>query len=129
MGSDKVIYVIDDEKDVCEFVKITLETRGMKVLCEYDGESGLKLIHKQKPDLVILDLKMPKMNGYEVVTALKKDPQFQDLPIIIITSLTQESKKSDEQWRKALGVNDFITKPFDPLQLAHKVDLIFKTEN
>lgn len=118
----KTVYVVDDEKDVCELLKITLETRGLRVFCAHDGRAGLELLKSKRPDMLIIDLKMPKMNGYEVINAIKTDDHLKDLPIIVVTSLTQESNKTDDYWKKSLEVRDFITKPFSPIDLAKKVD-------
>lgn len=117
-----LVYVVDDERDVCELIKITLETRGMNVQCEYNGRAALAMIKKQKPCLVITDLKMPTMNGYEFINNIKKDPELKGMPIIVITSLTQESGKNDNYWKQSLEVDDFITKPFEPVDLAKKVE-------
>ncbi len=119
-----LVYVIDDEKDICELIKITLESRGMKVQCEHNGIKGLEMLRNKKPDLVITDIKMPSMNGYEFINNIKKDPSLQNLPIMVITSLTQESKKDNEYWKSALEVKEFITKPFNPIDLAKKVEFL-----
>lgn len=118
----KKIYVVDDERDVCELIKITLESRGMLVEYEHNGEKGLDLLKRSVPDLLITDLKMPRMNGYEFITTIKQNPKFKDLPIIVITSLTQDSVEGDSHWRDALEVNEFITKPFIPQDLAKTVE-------
>ncbi len=120
----KLIYVVDDEKEVCELLRIALETRGYKVRAAFDGEAALKLIKKKKPDLLILDLKMPKMNGYEVINYLRYSEKFADIPIMVLTSLTQASRRSDEDWKESLDVEDFITKPFEPLDIIKRVEKI-----
>ena len=121
---EKLIYVVDDEKEVCELLRIALESRGYKVRTAFDGEQALKLIKKRKPHLLILDLKMPKMNGYEVINHLKSSQDFADIPIMVLTSLTQGSRRSDEDWKKSLEVADFITKPFEPLDIIKRVKKI-----
>jgi len=120
----KLIYVIDDEKEICELLRITFESRDYKVETGYDGEAVLKMIEKQKPDLLILDLKMPKLNGYEVITRLKASKDYAQIPIMVLTSITQGSNKSDEEWKRSLDVEDFITKPFEPLDILKRVQKI-----
>ncbi len=117
----ETICVIDDDKEICELIRITLETRDYKVIEAYDGEKGLNLVKKKRPDLIILDLKLPKMNGYEVLNHLKNSAQFSNIPVIVLTVLTKGSRKSDEEWGKSMGVEDFITKPFDPLDILKRV--------
>ena len=121
---EKLIYVIDDEKEICELLRIAFESRDYKVETGFNGETALKMIKKKKPDLLILDLKMPKMNGYEVINQLKSEKEYADLPIMVLTSLTQGSRKSDEDWKRSLEVEDFITKPFDPLDILKRIQKI-----
>ena len=120
----KLIYVIDDEREICELLRITFESRDYTVKTGYDGQTALKMIKKKKPDLLILDLKMPKMNGYEVLNNLKQDESYADIPVMVLTSLTQGSRKSDDDWRRSLDIEAFITKPFDPLDILKKAQKI-----
>ena len=120
----KLIYVIDDEKEICELLKITLESRNYNVQTGLNGEEALSMIKKKKPDLLILDLKMPKMNGYEVINHLKSADDTAGIPIMVLTSLTQGSKKKDEEWKASLKVQDFITKPFEPLDILKRIQTI-----
>jgi DNA-binding response OmpR family regulator len=122
----KMVYILDDNREICELVKITLEARGYEVEEAYDGEQGMEMLNKKKPDLVILDLKMPKLNGYELINNIRNDENLSDLPILVLTSLTRGSNKSDKEWGKSLGVEDFITKPFEPTDLVKRVDSLVK---
>jgi CheY-like chemotaxis protein len=123
MSDTKTILVIDDEEDVREVLKIALETqRGYQVLEAPNGEKGLEVMQAEKPDLVICDLKVPKLNGYQFVVRTSKDENLQKTPIIILTSLTSGSKKDDTDWRRSLGVSAFISKPFQPMNVINKVD-------
>lgn len=124
----ETICVIDDDKEICELIRITLETRGYKVIEAYDGEKGLNLVKKKRPNLIILDLKLPKMNGYEVLHHLQNSEEFGTIPVIILTVLTKGSRKSDEDWGKSMGVEDFITKPFDPLDILKRVRKLLETK-
>jgi DNA-binding response OmpR family regulator len=122
----KLVYVLDDDREICELMKITLEARGYEVGEAYDGEQGLDLIKKKTPDLVILDLKMPKLYGYELINRMRSDSTLTNVPIIVLTSLTKGSSRSDEEWAKSLGVQDFITKPFEPIDLIKRVESLVK---
>jgi CheY-like chemotaxis protein len=117
----KLIYIVDDEKEICELLRIVLESRNYIVQVGYDGEDALKMIEEKKPDLLIIDLRMPRINGYEVIARLKDTPETAQIPIMVLTSLTKGSRKSDEEWRKSLAVQDFITKPFEPLGILKRV--------
>jgi two-component system alkaline phosphatase synthesis response regulator PhoP len=122
----KLVYILDDDREICELVKITLEARGYEVDEAYDGEESLAKIKAKKPNLVILDLKMPKLNGYELINAIRTDSKLADLPILVLTSLTKGSSKSDKEWADSLGVADFITKPFEPIDLIKRVEALAK---
>jgi response regulator RpfG family c-di-GMP phosphodiesterase len=124
----KLIYIIDDEKEVSELLRLTLETRNYRVKTGNDGEKCLALIKQKKPDLLILDLKMPKMNGYEVINALKSSKEYADIPIMVLTIITQGSTKTDEDWKRSLEVQEFVTKPFDPLEILKKVKNILEQD-
>jgi len=120
----KLIYIIDDEKEICELLKIVLESRNYEVQVGYDGSDALVMIEKKKPDLLIIDLRMPKINGYEVIARLKETQETAKIPIMVLTSLTKGSRKSDEEWKKSMDVQDFITKPFEPLGILKRVQNI-----
>lgn len=122
MGNDRLIYVIDDDKDLCDTLKIAFESRGYKVGCAFDGESGRKLIEKKRPECIVLDLKMPKMNGYELLTWIKIKSGIGLVPVVVLTSLTKGSRKTDEEWKQSLNVEEFVTKPFQPLDLIKRVE-------
>jgi len=117
----KLIYIIDDEKEICELLRIVLESRNYEVQVGYDGGDALMMIEKKKPDLLIIDLRMPKINGYEVIARLKEIPETAQIPIMVLTSLTKGSRKSDDEWKKSMAVQDFITKPFEPLGILKRV--------
>lgn len=120
----RTIVVVDDEPDICSMLRIALKGAGYDVLTASDGEAGKALIEKTKPDLVLLDVKMPKMNGYEVMLAMQKDPKLANIPVVIMTSLTEKSSKGDEEWRKSLGVADFLSKPFDANEMLKHVSAV-----
>ena len=115
----KKILVVDDKPEVVELVTATLEGEGYQIICAFDGEEALEKINKERPDLVLLDVRMPKMTGLEVLAKAKKDPQTRDIPIIMLTAKGQEIDK-DKGIR--LGAEEYIIKPFSPSSLLRKIE-------
>ena len=118
------IMVVDDEEDIVQVVSITLEARGHDVETAYNGKECLAKLKKSVPDLIVLDVMMPKMNGMQVVDALRNNDKYNRIPIIMLTAATQFARKPDEYWRDKVGVEDYITKPFEPIDLLKRVDRI-----
>ncbi len=106
----KKILIVDDEQDIVETLKFMLEANGYECHCAYDGESGLNLAKEIIPDLIILDVMMPKINGYKISRLLKYDNKYRDIPIIMITARSQDE---DKLIGEETGVNEYITKPFE----------------
>lgn len=119
-----LVCVIDDEPEVCDLLRITLETRGYNVITCRDGQTGWRTVQERRPDLVILDVLMPGLNGYEVLAKIRSSPELAALPVILITSLTARSLTSDAEWKERTEVTDFLTKPFDPLVLLQRIEAI-----
>lgn len=119
----KKILVVDDEKDLVETVIFRLQASGYEVISAYDGQEGLDKAKKEKPDLIILDLMLPKMNGYKVCGLLKSDSRYSKIPIILFTARAQESDKS---MGMEVGGDAYITKPFDPPALLAKIKELLK---
>ncbi len=117
----KKILVVDDKPEVVELVTATLEGEGYQIICAFDGREALEKIGREKPDLVLLDIVMPKMNGFEVLSEVKNDPQTKDIPIIMITA---KGQKLDEDKGRRLGAEDYIIKPFSPSHLLRKIEEI-----
>jgi DNA-binding response OmpR family regulator len=115
----KAILLVDDEKDLLEVVKIRLEASGYKVLTALDGQEGFNLAKREKPDLIILDLMLPKIDGYKVCRMLKFDEKYKKIPVILFTARAQES---DEKLGYECGADAYITKPFDPKILLAKIE-------
>ena len=105
----KKILIVDDEKDLVEIVKMSLEPLGYEVFEAYDGSEGLEKARQVKPDLIILDLMLPKMDGYQVCRILKFDVNFKHIPIILFTA---RAGRDDIEKGKEAGADAFITKPF-----------------
>ncbi|MDK2973547.1 MAG: two-component system, OmpR family, alkaline phosphatase synthesis response regulator PhoP [Candidatus Sumerlaeota bacterium] len=122
----KKILVIDDERDVLEVVRSVLKTKGYTVRCAEGGEEGLRQAESEAPDLIICDLMMPRISGLEVIKRLHANPRFDSTPIIVLSAVGEDSDKPTEFWARGLGVDDYITKPFDPLDLLGRVEFIFR---
>ena len=114
----KKIVVLDDEKYITQLLNIELEASGYEVKTACDGEAGLELIRAERPDLILLDLMMPKMDGFEVLQALRIDMMTKNIPVIILTA-----KSSDRDIDRCLelGVRDYIVKPFHGELLVKKI--------
>lgn len=112
------ILIIDDEVDLVETIRFPLELEGYQVLVAYQGEEGLQLARKENPDLIILDLMLPKIDGYKVCRFLKFDEKYKHIPIIMLTARSQEK---DRLLGKETGADEYITKPFDLDDLLNKI--------
>ncbi len=116
----KTVLIADDEVDIVETVKFMLEAEGFNVLTAYDGEEALKLSRENIPDIILLDVMMPKINGYKVSRLLKFDKKFQNIPILMVTARSQEE---DKLIGEETGADEYITKPFD---IENVINLINK---
>ncbi|MCX7824354.1 MAG: response regulator [Verrucomicrobiae bacterium] len=120
---DKLILIIEDELDLARWIEFYLQRRGYDTLAAHDGTAGYDAAFRRWPDLVILDLMLPKMHGLEVCRLLKSNPHTAHVPVLVLTALDAESYR--EQCLAA-GAEDFLTKPFDPQQLLARVDAVFE---
>lgn len=117
------ILVVDDDCGIVEVVKGLLETEGFIVNAAYDGEEALEKINESKPDLIILDWTMPRLNGWEVCHKLRMDKEACQLPIIMLTA---RRNPEDEIISLDVGVDDFITKPFNSDVLLARVKALLR---
>lgn len=115
----KKILIVDDEQDIVESLKFVLEAVDFNCYCAYNGEDGLKLAKEIIPDLIILDVMMPKINGYKISRLLKYDNKYKNIPILMITARSQEE---DKLIGEETGANEYITKPFDLDEVVKKVE-------
>ena len=119
----KKILLVDDEAELVEMMKMRLEANNYEVITGYDGQEALEKARREKPDLLILDLMLPKMDGYKVCGLLKKDARYSRIPIIMFTARAQEEdKKAGEE----AGADAYITKPFEPKVLLEKIKELLK---
>lgn len=120
------ILVIDDEFEIVEFVKAILKTKGHDVLTAYDGEQGWELLMSARPDLAIVDLRMPKVSGLEFCRRVRRTPEVAATPLLVISSLGAVSDKPESFWAAGLRADDFLAKPFDPLTLLGRVEFLLR---
>ena len=117
----KKILIADDKPEVVELVRVTLEREDYEIVDASNGKEALRKARVEKPDLVLLDIVMPKMDGFEVCRKLKKDPEIKDIPILMLTAKGQEV---DKKRGREVGATDYITKPFSPSALLIKIEEI-----
>jgi len=122
---EKKILVADDEPYILRSIKLVLEEEGYQIFTAEDGEATLGLALAEALDLIILDIKMPKISGQEVHRRLRENKKTKDLPVIILTAIGQEIPQR-EGW-KLDGV-DYVTKPFSPYAIVEKVNRILENE-
>ncbi|HOX09510.1 MAG TPA: response regulator [Candidatus Omnitrophota bacterium] len=113
---------MDDEEDVLKTVGFRFQASGYDVVTASDGKEGLEKAHSEKPDLVILDLMLPKMDGYKVCAFLKKDTRYKDIPIIMFTA---KAGDIDKKLGLEVGADAYIMKPFEPPILVETVAKLF----
>lgn len=112
------ILVVDDEPPIVELVKFNLEKEGYEVVVAYDGMTAIDRTMEEKPNLIILDIMLPEVDGFEVCRSLSQNPQTKDIPIIMLTARGEEV---DKILGLEFGADDYITKPFSPRELMARV--------
>jgi len=113
------ILIIDDELDFNAILQTRLSANGYQVVTAKDGEEGLEKVESEKPDLIVLDIMMPKIDGFEVCSILKKNVRYQKIPIIFLSAMAQEA---DFKNGKAAGADAYIAKPFESAALTAKIE-------
>ena len=114
----KKILLIEDEAELSRAIKIRLEAAGFDTISAGDGEKGLEMAHKERPDLIVLDLILPNMSGFDVCRKLKIDKEYKDIPIIVLTAKFQPN---DIRFGIAMGADAYITKPYESQELFTKI--------
>ncbi len=120
-ASNRTIMVVDDHPDLVEILRITLESRGFNVRCAYSGLELFASLKEQIPDLIFLDIMMPKMDGLQVLRRLKEDPSMPFIPVILLSA---KVLKEDVLRGYKMGADYYITKPFTPTQVLEGVNLV-----
>ena len=120
MEKNKKILIIEDELFLLEMYEMRLKTAGFEILTATEGKEGIHLAVEEKPDLIILDIVMPGISGYDVLKMMKKDPDIKDIPVLIFSNLGQEE---EIEKGKRLGADDYVVKTnVTPAQLVAKVE-------
>ncbi|MEA1990973.1 MAG: response regulator [Thermodesulfobacteriota bacterium] len=122
MANQRVL-VVDDEEDILELLKFNLSREGYQVPCAASGEQAFKLVRSESPDLIVLDLMLPGIDGLEVTRRLKNDPDTKNIPIVMLTAKGEEA---DIVTGLELGADDYITKPFSPRIVLARVRAILR---
>ncbi len=124
--SQGTLLVIDDEKDLVELVRYNFQREGYDVVAAADGHSGLEIALTQRPDVILLDVMMPTMDGLEVCRRLRAEVRTQHVPIIMLTARAAET---DRIVGLELGADDYVTKPFSPRELVARVRAVLRRNN
>ena len=120
----KKILAVDDEKHIVRLVQVNLERQGYEVVTASDGKEALEMVEQENPDLVVLDVMMPYMDGFEVLQNLRRNPSTREIPVIMLTAKAQDADVF-RGWQS--GVDCYLTKPFNPMELISFVKRIFKS--
>jgi two-component system phosphate regulon response regulator PhoB len=120
------VLVVDDEPDVLLLCRLNLEQRGHEFLEAADGSKGLQLARERHPDVIVLDLMLPGMSGYDVLETLQGDGDVSGIPVLVLTA---KSLRADRERSHGLGASAFLTKPFLPVELCEMVESLFVTES
>jgi DNA-binding response OmpR family regulator len=126
MADTTKILCIEDEREMIDLMRLILERKGFEFIGAQGGSKGLELVEEEKPDLILLDLMMAGMDGWEVYRQLKANEKLKDLPVIVVTAKAQSIDK-------VLGlhiarVDDYLTKPFSPSDLLRSIERVLKLD-
>ncbi len=128
IGSDeqklKKVLVVDDEPHIVNLIRMSLDDTKFRVFGAYSAVEALELVKKQVPDVFVIDLMMPKIDGYKLCSMLREDSRTKNVPIIILSAKGQMKDKLNAI---DVGADDYITKPFDPLELEKRINLNLET--
>jgi CheY-like chemotaxis protein len=119
------VLVVDDEPDVLLLCRLNLQQRGHELLEASNGTTALELARERHPEVIVLDLMLPGMNGYEVLESLKQDERTSDIPVLVLTA---KSLRADRERSHGLGASGFLTKPFLPSELCEMVESLLPAE-
>jgi two-component system alkaline phosphatase synthesis response regulator PhoP/two-component system response regulator VicR len=125
IGMPLKVLVCDDERHIVRLIQVNLERQGYTVVTAFDGKDGLEKVKLEKPDLMVLDVMMPYMDGFEVLKALRREPEYEALPVIMLTAKAQD-KDVFEGYH--YGADMYLTKPFNPMELVSFVNRIAQSK-
>jgi DNA-binding response OmpR family regulator len=122
MSRGKVL-VVDDEEYIQHILNFSFGAEGFEVITASDGEEAVTMARSERPDIIVLDIMMPKMDGYEACKQIKADPQTQDIPVILLTA---KGREVDRKLGAEAGADDYVVKPFSPGRLIERVEGFIK---
>jgi DNA-binding response OmpR family regulator len=117
------VLLVEDERDVSELIRYTLEKDGYEVVAAPTGAEALRTVRDMRPDIVLLDIMVPKLNGWEICRRIKQDPDTRDIPVIMVTGRVEEG---DKVLGFELGADDYVTKPFSPRELLARIRAVIR---
>jgi two-component system phosphate regulon response regulator PhoB len=117
------IEIIEDDRDIVEMVEYNLKEEGYRTIAAFDGEKGIEQAKREKPDLIILDLMLPAIDGFEVCKILRQQESTSRIPIIILSA---KSRETDKVVGLELGADDYVTKPFSPRELLARIKAVLR---
>ena len=117
------VLVVDDEEYIQHILNFSFGAEGYEVVTASDGEEGVSKAKDEKPDVIVMDIMMPKMDGYEACKQIKTDPQTKDIPVILLTA---KGRDADRKLGSEVGADDYVVKPFSPGRLIERVEGIMK---
>ena len=120
---DSTILVVDDDPVILKLLEVNFEMEGFTVLVAHDGEEGIEVARRDRPEVIVSDIMMPKRSGLELVSELKGDPDTSDIPIILLSAKAQNA---DVRVGLDSGADDYVTKPFEPLDLVDRVNRLLE---
>lgn len=123
--SAATILIVDDSRTQVHLLRIVLEKFGYRTLAAYDGEQGVDLAIRERPDIILMDIVMPNVNGFQATRMIRKNPVTADIPVIIISGAEQ---MSDKIWGIRLGANDFLAKPLSRTMLFGKIKALLNKQ-
>ena len=118
MSTEKRILVVEDQEDNRRILRDLLTNAGYEVIEAENGSEALRSVAERRPDLILMDIQLPVIDGYETTRRLKADPALRDIPVIVITSY---ALSGDEDKARAAGCDDYVTEPYSPRQVLAKI--------
>ena len=128
MSKEAYILIVDDDPDILEGITTILETQPYRLATARDGIKCMEMVRSEKPDLLILDLLMPRMDGWGVIREMRSEPQFGDIPIMILSTVIEDAsrRRYELETGMAMSVQAYIQKPAKPTELIQRVEKLLK---
>jgi len=127
MAKIKVVIAEDSKLQRSVLVSIVKARKNFVVFETENGDEAMAMVEKEKPDVAILDVEMPGMNGLEICYRMKQDPKLAQIPVMIVTATSQKSSKTDEELKVRSRADDYITKPFQSADIYRRIDRLLKS--